>query len=343
MGKTRRVFISDIHLSSQQLYDNSKKPAWYDPAKHNPRLLGFLDKYVLKNKDRIKDLILLGDVFNTWVCPANKFPPTYDEIFSANKSVINKLKEIMKAGIDLFYLNGNHDFDLKSDTIKKHLKGIKVVNYYRSGRIHAEHGNRFDIYNKPDFITDPAYGRPIGYFISRLVTSINAQGYGLLDLPSYLDDLLEAAVTPQNIYSTIIEGLAERAGMTDEDAVFMPGKQKIKIHRIKDRYDKLSEIYNLGQLINDLYQRRYLNAPADRLCQRHDYNVVVFGHTHNATIDKDFFLVEDRIYANSGSWCKKNAYAVEINKTPDPSEPTQVFLHKVDKKGEIKDTKQEEV
>lgn len=343
MEKTKRIFISDIHLSSQQLYEDPKQPAWYKPDIHNPRLLGFLDSYVLKNKKQIKDLILLGDVFNTWVCPAKKAPPTYKQIFDANKPVLNKFKEILKAGISLFYVNGNHDFDLNSAVIQKAIKGIKTIKYYRTGRIHAEHGHRFDIYNKPDYFTDPAYGRPIGYFISRLVSSFDDGGLGILDLPGFLDDVLEAAFTSQNIFSSIIEGLAEKAEMKDSDQVRMADQKKVSIGELKDRYDKLSEIYNINELINDLYQRRYLNGPADRICQKYDFNVVVFGHTHNALIDKDFFLVEDRIYANTGSWCKNKAYCVEIDKNPDSSNSIKVYLHKIDKQGKIIGTKQRQL
>jgi len=332
MEKTKRIFLSDIHLSSQHLYDDPKKPAWYNPSEHNPRLLGFLDGYVLQNKQTIKDVVLIGDVFNTWVCPANKIPPTYTQIFTANKIVLDKFKEIIEAGITLFYLNGNHDFDLKPEVIKKAIKGIKVIKYYRTGRIHAEHGHQYDIFNKPDYVTDPAYGRAIGYYISRLVTSINGSGYGILDLPAYLDDVIEWALTSQNIYGSIIEGLAERAGMKD---ITMPNRKKISIDELKVRYGKLSEIYSKSELISDLYQKRYLNGPADRLCRKYDLNIVVFGHTHNAMIDKDFFLVEDRIYANTGSWCKENAYCVEIDKSPNPSKPTQIFLHKVNGHGKI--------
>lgn len=342
MAKTKRIFISDIHLSSQELYDDPQKPAWYDPEKHNSRLLGFLDNYVIQNQENIKDLVLLGDVFNTWVCPANKKPPTYNQIFTANKPVIQKFKAIIKAGISIFYINGNHDFDLRPEIIEKAVKGLKAIKFYRTGRIHAEHGQQYDIYNKADYVTDPAYGRPIGYFISRLVTSINSGGFGLLDLPAYLDDLLEAALTPQNIFSSIIEGLAERAGMKDNDTIVMPDRKKISIETLKKRYEKLDEIYSLSELVGDLYHRRYLNGPADRLCQKYDFNVVVFGHTHNAMIDKDFFLVKDRIYANTGSWCKDNAYCVEIDKS-DIAKSTPVYLHKIDKKGNISNTQVKEI
>lgn len=343
MERTKRIFISDIHLSSQQLYDDPKQPAWYQPNEHNPRLLGFFDDYVLKKeKNQIKDIILLGDVFNTWVCPANTTPPTYNQILKANKPVINKFKEIIKAGLNLFYINGNHDFDLQERIIKKAIPRIKPIKYYRTGRVYAEHGHRFDIYNKPDYITDPAYGRPIGYFISRLVSTIEGGGYGILDLPTYIDDIIEAALTSQNIFSSIIEGLSERAKMKDAETIRMPKDQKSpSISELKERFQKLSEIYSHSQMISDLYQRRYLHGPADRLCSKYDYNIVIFGHTHNATIDKDFFLVEDRIYANTGSWCKKNAYCVEIDKANTVPKDIAVSLLKIGKNGKVADRKTE--
>ena len=343
MPKTRRIFLSDIHLTSQKLYDDPKKRSWFKPLEHEPRLLAFLDNYVLTNKEQIKDVVLLGDVFNTWVCPARDVPPTYREIFSANKAILAKLKDIIKAGMALFFVNGNHDFDLQGPVLHKAIRGVQVIKYYLTGRIHAEHGHRFDIYNKPDFATDPAYGRPIGYFISRLVTSINGQDFGILDLPGYLDDIIEAALTSQNIFSSIIEGLAEKAGMTDSDEIKLPNKQSISIGALKDRFQRLNGVYSKTELINDLYQRRYLNGPADRLCQLHDFNVIVFGHTHNALIDKDFFLVEDRIYANTGSWAKDHAYCVEIDKSQDPASPTKVHLHRVNKTGSIECTETKEV
>ena len=123
--------------------------------------------------------------------------------------------------------------------------------------------------------------------------------------------------------------------MKDEDAIQMPHDKRITIAALKERFDRLDQVYSSRELLNDLYQRRYLNAPADRLCQRFDYKVVVFGHTHNAMLDKDFFLVKDRIYANTGSWCKQNAYCVEIDKPVSSGRPIKVWLQKIDDKGKI--------
>jgi UDP-2,3-diacylglucosamine pyrophosphatase LpxH len=336
MAKTKRLFISDIHLSSEEIYKNHSDISWFKPDRHKQRLLNFIDNAIIAKKNSVKDVILLGDIFNTWICPASIPPPSYQEIFNANQDILDRFQDILDSGISLFYTNGNHDFDLMPPEIENRINGIRSIKYYRTGRIHAEHGNRFDIYNKPDFITDPAYGKPIGYFISRLVASAGGREIGILDLPTFIDDIIEAAVTEQNIFSSIIEGLGERVNMGDEDPIQMPNGRKITIGELKQRYEKLSDVYNKRELIADLFQRRYLNGPADRLCQKYDFNIVIFGHTHNAMIDKDFFLVEDRIYANTGSWCKDKAYCLEIDKSPRASAKVTVNLYSVNDDGSLK-------
>ena len=70
---------------------------------------------------------------------------------------------------------------------------------------------------------------------------------------------------------------------------------------------------------------------------------MVFGHTHNALIDKDFFLVKDRIYANTGCFCKDNAYCVEIDKGTDPKRPIKVSLNKVESAGEMNLVDEQEI
>ena len=48
--------------------------------------------------------------------------------------------------------------------------------------------------------------------------------------------------------------------------------------------------------------------------------VVIFAHSHAATIDKDSWFVDDRIYANTGSVCGGQLTYVETSKLdPDGS------------------------
>jgi len=117
--KTRRIFISDIHMSSAKAYNSTKYPSWFRPERDEERLLNFLDKSVLKQSEQIKDLVLLGDIFNTWVWPAEEPPPAYADIFKANKQFLDKLEEIISASVNVFFINGNHDFDLSPAMIQE--------------------------------------------------------------------------------------------------------------------------------------------------------------------------------------------------------------------------------
>jgi len=62
----KRIFISDIHLGDGARYSDPipDRRARFSPAEHRERLLNFLDKQILTGKDNVKDLILLGDVFD---------------------------------------------------------------------------------------------------------------------------------------------------------------------------------------------------------------------------------------------------------------------------------------
>jgi len=75
--RTRRIFISDIHPSSEQAYrpENSQPLSWLLPERDGERLLNFLEASIIQNGADIKDVILLGDVFNSWVWPADQAPP----------------------------------------------------------------------------------------------------------------------------------------------------------------------------------------------------------------------------------------------------------------------------
>jgi UDP-2,3-diacylglucosamine pyrophosphatase LpxH len=92
----KRIFISDIHLGDDARYSDpmSERRPRFSPAEHRKRLLNFLDKQILNKKSDVSDLVLLGDVFDTWVCPFDVVPPTYDSIFESkeNKPILESLE-----------------------------------------------------------------------------------------------------------------------------------------------------------------------------------------------------------------------------------------------------------
>lgn len=83
-------FISDIHLGILEREADKLRESL---------LLDFLDKIT---KDA-KSLYIVGDLFDYWFEYKSVIPKYYYRVLS-------KLYEINKAGIDIYYLMGNHDF-----------------------------------------------------------------------------------------------------------------------------------------------------------------------------------------------------------------------------------------
>ncbi len=332
MSRYQRIFLSDIHLSSQPLYDSNV--AWYDSNKHRKRLLQFLENQVLAKAHQVKDLILVGDLFDNWVCPADEIPPTYDEILDANSEELDHLKAAIEKGINVFFIHGNHDYDLPRVVLESRVPGLKVITAYKgAGRTHAEHGHLYTLFNKPDFRNDPAYGRPLGYYISRLHASSDHEGISFTDIICALDDVLEAAITPSTLIESLIEALAERANYVTE--IVMPDGRSKTIEEIKIQYRDLAAQHGYGLLgLRTAIREFELGFSADKLSRDFGFNIVLFGHTHRKKIDKDFLFVEDRIYANTGAWCEDEASYVIIEKYPLKS-GISVKLVDVDMNGSI--------
>lgn len=84
----RALFIADAHLRHPQ--DENYK-----------RLLEFLEQ----QRGNLDALFLLGDIFEFWV--------GYNHIvFSEHLPLLSKLQELTSAGCQLYYVEGNHDFNL---------------------------------------------------------------------------------------------------------------------------------------------------------------------------------------------------------------------------------------
>ncbi len=315
---SKEIFVlSDIHLGKGLTYD------WYKQDKHEAQLLALFDTIITKaNKSRV-DVVLAGDVFDTWQCAMDETPPTIEEILAFNTKVIEKLKLLLSKVENVFYINGNHDMHVSEDDlamITSEGKKLQHVKAYRSGLLKIEHGHKYTMFNAQDKLHDPLHGLPLGYFITRILSK-DSRYTSPCAIASYIDDLLEAAITTQSISSSLIEALSEYMGKNNEDEITMPfGRKNVTIGMIKARYAKLFELWvqKFGYMytINSIRAEiDSLNWFADKLSKKHDYRVVVFGHTHYEEIDEDkLFLRHNRIYANSGCWIKDNPSYVHITK-----------------------------
>ena len=315
MARTKRMFISDIHLSSLERYNaaDEMKRARFVPQKHKARLVNFLNKSVLEKESEIKDLVLAGDIFDDWVCPPDEAPPTFQGIFDANPEIMAALRAIAQSRINLYYLPGNHDYSLKKAALQSAIPGAIFQKVYDDSqlKLHAEHGNNHVLFNKSYPMI--AGGRPIGYFITRLVEHLGGYVSRFHDLISYSDDVIKLVAGKSNFFALLIQALADRAGV--KEIVMNSVGRKLTIKEIKKMYKPLADKHSPIEALTKMALEGELEPVGDRLCQKRGYKTVIFGHTHKAKIDRDSFLVADRIYANAGCWSQKKAHCVIVDRT----------------------------
>jgi len=168
----KTLIISDVHLS-----DGSTKYSWF---KDDSKLKGFLNETA--NRSDVKELVLLGDIFDLWLYPVNTVPLTAQQIIqhwnNGADSVVSALKACANKLPNVFYINGNHDMAVTAADIALISPKIKWIsseqyNATHANTLHLEHGNLVDMFNAPDISNDPIKGLPFGYFITRLVATAN--------------------------------------------------------------------------------------------------------------------------------------------------------------------------
>jgi len=128
--------------------------------------------------------------------------------------------------------------------------------------------------------------------------------------------------------SSVFEAVLEEAHLSPDTEIVMPRRDnkattitaKEVSQKYENLYDQWKERVGAGLAFKSvLAEIDYLDDAADRLCKKNDTNIVVFGHSHKWELDKDDWFVQDRIYANCGTWCdspnKKWTYVeVETNR-----------------------------
>jgi predicted phosphodiesterase len=342
----KRIFISDIHMGDER----SMKP-----SPQHPHPYGWLRKNIISltkflsetlQAQDVGQVVILGDLFDQWVIPTDSDPlARIDGICSnpANQGIIDNLKRLA-ASSKLSYVPGNHDMsacqkDIPSvkEFIKTTFSGINFIceddqptGVYREGKLVAEHGNLYCLFNGPDTWTNPDPFLPLGYFISRLVAykvAQTGQSENYLDLLRKF--ILEFKSKPNFIYDLFL-AVADDAGLNKSDKIDMKNisgfgpvitidevanKYIHLIHDWDETHDKIDSITAIeGDFLGLSWAayRVYLGPDTDP-----NINIAIFGHTH-AWENKDPYPSLDEndqgsgpsypphpcksIYANSGTW-----------------------------------------
>lgn len=319
------LFVSDIHLGAGEAWD------WFSPQKEGPYLIEFF-QYVAKRqaeKGDIKELVLLGDVFDLWVCPHDETPHTFDQILATHEDVITAIKNTASE-VPILYVNGNHDFQVSKEQIAVAFDGLvqHIGNHYRRRNIHAEHGHQYALFNRPDPKNGGPRKLPLGYYISRLHASLGHTHKGKFNLVLEAVDGLFQMLGPEKMPEAVLDSMKDAVENTNDLVVkgFNMGSGGNRAYdEIKERYRNLYEdwyqskgYWYANQMI--LCELNRLGTIADGLC-RDGVNIVVFGHSHDTKLDKDSWFTDDRIYANCGYWCgfgekekvEDNAHFVETD------------------------------
>ncbi|MCP4622920.1 MAG: hypothetical protein GY850_05255 [bacterium] len=304
------LFLSDIHMGAGKKWD------WFDAGNEGPRLIRFFEYVSNRQKEQndIKEIVLLGDVFDLWVCPHNETPHMFSQIATTHVKVFDAIKK-MADNVPTLYVNGNHDYQVTRDDIQKAFDGkVKHIGeQYRRKNILGLHGHEYALFNRPDPKNGgPILKLPLGYYITRLHTTLKkSRAYKAHLIFQVIDEtfqMMGPEKLPESVFDAMRDAVTSSGG-ADGDYFEMghicPNKQKFEDvrKRYRNLYDDWREAVGFWQSTQMIMcELNRLGGVADQLC-RNGVEIVVMGHSHDTKMDKDSLFVQNRIYANCGFWC----------------------------------------
>jgi len=191
------VFISDLHMNVNANYSWLKE--------HADDLAQFLTD--LNAREDVRELVILGDLLDDWVCPVKDSPQAFTDVISAdtNAGIVAALRALCaNPDIAVTYVTGNHDmlsFEAQNTAaLAEAFPGMTILSeapglgaYTRDNVIWAEHGHRYCLFNAPDTWSRADGHLPMGYFISRMAASKAKATGQVTTTPDLLDDFIKAS------------------------------------------------------------------------------------------------------------------------------------------------------
>ncbi len=349
---TKKIFISDIHLGDARSFAGTYPYGWF--RTNIPHLASFLTEQF--NAPDVAEVVILGDLFDEWVVPTgeealNSFQAICDN--PANSGVMGALRQLAARGI-LTYLPGNHDMALSTAELAGTQKFIEDafpgISYssdpnlphgvYRHGKLVAEHGNRYALFNASDTWTNPPSFLPLGYFLSRLVAYKVSQTGTEEDFHDILRRFVKELIDSPNFVKDLFFAVAGDAGLDKDSKINMNGIPGFPdtVGAVCSLYENLIENWQQQRL--DLDWRAALLGDVGELYPAaihaylsifgSDQNIVIFGHTHKAELRESpilemapavtsihFDLPSRSIYANCGTWVDSAPYCTYLETEED--------------------------
>lgn len=320
MSRTKRIFISDIHLGTEESV--KEKYGWFWTEK-GVLLGGFLTQ--LAADKTVAEVVIVGDLFDEWVVPYGSSPidgaPNQFEVIAKahqNLPVIKGLQNLIAiSGVTVSYVPGNHDMLIKSGQLSKILPGINAIidpgvtgkGIYKSGSIYAEHGSFYDLFNAPDTydtLQGATHHLPVGYYVARSQAEgvVNGHPVSKYSIFKEIKALWKNWNKKDPLVTNIYDAIASLSD-TQKKNMVMSGLDGID-NNVANTIDVTNSYGNVFDEW-DKHMSDYVNAsiavtgatgmlrPA-ALLKYYSFssnNIALFGHTHEAEIKSIWFLETD--------------------------------------------------
>lgn len=182
---SRIVVISDLHLGIDDSFSET--------VTNKAAIVSFLNQIAISDVD---ELVIDGDLFDQWFVPTSYTGPAdlkefFSEVAENNVEVVDAIKSLIKDGVKVTYVPGNHDLLLTEEILAELIPGINQardvegLGTYRTGtrsEIVIEHGHRYNTFCAPDTLSnkditgDYPSILPPGYFFTRVAATSVVEG-----------------------------------------------------------------------------------------------------------------------------------------------------------------------
>ena len=318
--------LSDIHIG------NDANTCWYQSSVHEPYLVAALD-WVVQNADMFQEVILLGDLVDTWTYPPSVQPPSMADIITGNPGVLGQngaLAKVVEAVPKVTFLLGNHDGTLTQADITalqnavgpiELVDPVHVLTGTSGARTAFSHGHYWTMVNAPDDAS-PWGTLPVGHFVTRAFSYMMANtlrpGQTVADLPNMgypngfdLGQFLQSLNpnTKPDIAGMLLDYVATVAKMPESLPVVLPSGDTTTIAEAKRIYADLFTRWVAKENGSTLNAARaawadnsgnYLAWFAQQLAIQQSADLVVLGHTHTPI---GGLTISPINYYNSGFEC----------------------------------------
>jgi hypothetical protein len=226
-GKRYAVVLSDVHIG------NNAPTCWYQAAVHERPLAEAL-AWILARRNIVREVVLLGDMFDVWTYPPSVRPPSMQEIIAANPTLLGPrgpLAAVVRAlPGQVRLLLGNHDgsltradIDLLNRSLGERIElvtdPVRVVTGASGARTVFSHGHHWCMFNAPDARSRWAT-IPIGHFITRAIGYQLSRGRTRLRPPDTAADRPNSG-NPPGVNAEALMRAWRRAGMRVDLARFL--------------------------------------------------------------------------------------------------------------------------